>query len=489
MVNKQAENFSEWYQEVVKGADLAENSQVRGCMVIKPYGYALWENIQKTLDAKIKETGCENAYFPLFIPKSFLSKEAEHVKGFAKECAIVTHYRLKETTDGKGVEVDPESKLAEELIVRPTSETIINDSFSRWISSWRDLPLCINQWANIVRWEMRTRLFLRTTEFLWQEGHTAHATQAEAEEKTLQMLEIYKDLLENYLAIHAFTGKKSEAEKFPGADTTYAIEAMMRDGKALQAGTSHNLGQNFSKNFEIKFDDKDKETKYVWQTSWGVSTRLIGGLVMAHGDDKGLIIPPKIAPTQVVIVPILGTEKDAEILEKADSLKDSLQKETIRVKVDSREEHRPGFKFNEWELKGVPLRVELGPKDLENNSVVVVRRDTGEKETVAVEKLAQHVVQKLEEIQKALYQSHKKFTEENTVTAKNMEEFKKIAKEKPQYIRVFWNENSDIEEKIKEETKYTSRTRAKDTASAASEGTDFYTGKPAKEEWFFALAY
>lgn len=481
----QSKDFSRWYNEVVSQAELAEHSVVRGCMIIRPYGYALWENFQKILDQKIKETGHANAYFPLFIPKSFFNKEAEHAQGFAKECAVVTHSRLKSSSDGEVV-LDPASKLEEELIVRPTSETIIHSAFSRWIQSYRDLPLLINQWANIVRWERRPRLFLRTTEFLWQEGHTAHASAKGAEEEALKMLGVYKKFIEEYLAISVLTGKKSELEKFAGAKATYAVEAMMRDKKALQMGTSHDLGQGFSKAFDIKFSDKDGDLKYVWQTSWGVSTRLIGALIMAHGDDQGLIIPPRVAPIQVVLVPIFSSaQSNQEVESKALELKELLG-ERFRVKVDFDPEKTPGFKFNKWELRGVPLRLELGPKDLDQKQVVVVRRDTGEKQPVSCERLADFIDQTLASIQAGLLESHRRFTSDNTKKIDNYADFKK-ATEKGGFIQAFWCQDEACEKKIKEEIGATTRCLPLD--SKEKKGKCILCEKDSSQLWVFSQAY
>ncbi|MBT3571687.1 MAG: proline--tRNA ligase, partial [Flavobacteriales bacterium] len=423
-LTSRAEDYSQWYNEIVQGADLAENSGVRGCMVIKPYGYAIWEKMQAELDKKFKETGHENAYFPLFIPKSYFSKEASHVDGFAKECAVVTHYRLKNDPNGKGVIVDPDAKLEEELIVRPTSETIIWDTYRKWIQSYRDLPILVNQWANVVRWEMRTRLFLRTAEFLWQEGHTAHATKKEAIAETEQMIDVYADFAQDFMAMPVIKGVKSENERFAGALETYCIEALMQDGKALQAGTSHFLGQNFAKAFDVKFATKEGKQEYVWATSWGVSTRLMGALVMTHSDDKGLVLPPKLAPYQVVIVPIYkGDEQLEKVSEVALKVKKNLEAEGISVKFDNRDTHKPGWKFAEYELKGVPLRLALGARDLENGTIEVARRDTLEKETYQIEDIENKVEHLLEKIQENLYQKALDFRAEKTYKADSKEEF------------------------------------------------------------------
>ena len=487
-ITKRSENFSQWYLDVVREADLAEHSKARGCMVIKPNGYALWENIQKVLDKMIKDTGHKNVYFPIFIPKSLMSKEAEHVLGFAKEMAVVTHHRLIADKDSKGLVVDPESKLEEEFIVRPTSETIINTSFSEWVKSWRDLPVLINQWANVVRWEMRTRLFLRTAEFLWQEGHTVHATEEEAEEETIKMLNVYKDLFENYLAIPVIAGRKSEQEKFPGALRTYSLEAMMQDGKALQMATSHNLGQHFAKAFDIKFKDKDGTDKFAWTTSWGTGTRDIGALIMVHSDDDGLIIPPKVAPVKVAIVPIWRSDEEMkEVLEVSKKHSDLLKAKGISVEIDERDYETPGFKFNYWEKRGVPLRIEIGPKDIEKDQVVLVRRDNKEKSFVKSSDLITEVKKVLDDIQKSLFEKAKKYLEERTVEVNSYEEFKKIIKEKPSFIKAFWNEDRDTELKIKEETKAT--TRNLPLGTKVENGKDIYTGKEAKQKWIFDVAY
>ncbi len=452
------QNYSQWYLDIIDVAELAENSVTKGSMVIKPYGYSIWESFQKVLDKMIKDTGHKNAYFPLFIPKSLLTKEAKHIQGFAKECAIVTHHRLKDSPEG--VIVDPESKLSEELIVRPTSETIMYDTFSRWIHSWRDLPLLINQWANVVRWEMRTRPFLRTTEFLWQEGHTAHATEEDAEEETKKMLGVYKDFVENYLAIPVISGLKTESEKFAGALRTYSIESMMQDGKALQTGTSHNLGQNFAKAFEVKFTDKDGKEKYVWQTSWGVSTRMIGALIMAHSDDAGLIVPPKIAPVKIVIIPIYKNEEEAKkVLEVAKTIQEELRSLDENILLDQRDYETPGSKFNEWEKKGIPLRIELGPKDLENNTVTIARRDTMKKLTVASSELKEKVNTLLNQIQTDLFSKAKKFREENSYEIDNWDEFKKHFQEKENsgFVYSHWCGSETCEKEINDELQATTR--------------------------------
>jgi len=453
------QDYSQWYNDIVLKGGLADYSAVRGCMVIKPHGYALWENMQAVLDKMFKDTGHQNAYFPLFIPKSFLSKEAAHVEGFAKECAVVTHYRLKNDPNGGGVIVDPEAKLEEELIVRPTSETIIWSTYKNWIQSYRDLPLLINQWANVVRWEMRTRLFLRTAEFLWQEGHTAHATREEAIEETRRMLDIYATFAEEYMAMPVIKGVKTANERFAGAEDTYCIEALMQDGKALQAGTSHFLGQNFAKAFDVQFADKTNKMEYVWATSWGVSTRLVGALVMAHSDDEGLVLPPKLAPLQVVIVPIFS--KDAAVREKINNIAAqmiaTLKKQGIRVKYDDDDNTRPGFKFAEYELKGVPVRVTLGARDIENNVVEVARRDTKEKASYQLEGIEEKIVDLLADIQSNMYNKALKFRTENTVEVNTWDEFVRLLDEKPGFISAHWDGTGETEEKIKELTKATIR--------------------------------
>lgn len=483
-VTPQSKNFSAWYNDVVKKADLAEHGPVKGTMVIKPYGFALWDNIKDALDGMIKEAGHVNAYFPLFIPKSFFAQEAKHIEGFAKECAIVTHTRLK-AVDGDII-VDPDSKLEEEVIVRPTSETIIWSMYKKWIQSYRDLPLLINQWANVVRWEMRTRLFLRTTEFLWQEGHTAHATAEEAEEETLTILEIYRRLAEEVLAIPVLTGRKTEIEKFAGAEHTYSIEAMMRDKKALQSGTSHNLGQNFAKAFKVTFQNKDNQEKLVYATSWGVSTRIIGAVIMAHGDDKGLRLPPKVAPHQVVVIPIFRNDEQKKIVEEyLNPILDTLKKKSVRTNVDWRDES-PGFKFNDWEMKGVPIRMEIGPRDIENDQVVLVRRDTGEKSTVQVNAIVDKVSQMLDDIHNNLFAQAKEFMNNNTHKIDSYDEFKKIIKDGG-FIRCGWDGTSETELKIKEETGATTRVIPFD--ENPKDLKCIYTGKPAKHEVIFAKAY
>ncbi|MFM7629137.1 MAG: proline--tRNA ligase [Algoriphagus sp.] len=487
---KRSEDYSLWYNELVKRADLAENSAVRGCMVIKPYGYSIWEKMQAQLDTMFKETGHSNAYFPLFIPKSFLSKEASHVEGFAKECAVVTHYRLKNAADGSGVIVDPEAKLEEELIVRPTSETVIWSTYKNWIQSYRDLPLLVNQWANVVRWEMRTRLFLRTTEFLWQEGHTAHATAEEAISETEQMMQVYARFAEEYMALPVVRGRKSENERFAGAEETLCIEALMQDGKALQAGTSHFLGQNFAKAFEVKFATKEGGLDYVWGTSWGVSTRLMGALIMAHSDDHGLVLPPKLAPFQVVIVPIYRGEEELELISvKAKELQRHLQQAGISVKYDDRDTQKPGWKFAEYELKGVPVRIALGPRDLENNTVELARRDTLEKFSfdLAQMPIAEKIKQLLEEIQDHIYQKALVFRKEKTTEVNSWEEFTRVLEEKTGFLSAHWDGTSETEEKIKELTKATIRCIPLD--QKPEQGVCVFSGRPSAGRVLFAKAY
>lgn len=484
-ITKRDQDYSQWYLDVVKEAKLAEHSPVRGCMVIRPTGMALWENMRQGLDTMFKDTGHENAYFPLFIPKSFLSKEAQHVEGFAKECAVITHSRLK-SVDG-GVEVDPDSKLEEELIVRPTSETIIWDTYRNWIQSYRDLPILINQWANVVRWEMRTRLFLRTMEFLWQEGHTAHATQQEAEDETLQMLEVYRTFAEDFMAMPVITGAKTESERFAGAVETYCIEALMQDGKALQAGTSHFLGQNFAKAFDVKFQDKDGELKLVWATSWGVSTRLIGGLIMTHSDDNGLVIPPKLAPTQVVIVPIYRNDEQREsVVEYGDSILSELKSLGIRAKLDNRDNYKPGFKFAEHEAQGIPLRIAVGPRDVENNNVELARRDTLSKSFESRDGIGELVKSLLVNIQTDLFDTAKKRREEMTSEVESYDEFKKVLNEKGGFIYAHWDGTNETEELIKQDTKATIRCIP---FEKSGEGVCMVTGKPSKQKVLFAKAY
>ncbi|GAA4311261.1 proline--tRNA ligase [Nibribacter koreensis] len=486
---KRSEDYSLWYNELVKKAGLAENSAVRGCMVIKPYGYAIWEKMQRVLDDMFKATGHSNAYFPLFVPKSLFEAEEQNAEGFAKECAVVTHYRLQNDPDKPGkLRVDPNAKLEEELIVRPTSEAIIWSTYKGWIQSYRDLPLLINQWANVVRWEMRTRLFLRTAEFLWQEGHTAHATAKEAVEETERMLHVYADFAENFLALPVVRGKKTPNERFAGALDTYCIEGLMQDGKALQAGTSHFLGQNFAQAFDVKYATKEGGLEYVWGTSWGVSTRLMGALVMAHSDDEGLVLPPKLAPIQVVIVPIYkGEEQLAQISEKVLALKKQLEAKGISVKFDDRDTERPGFKFAEWELKGVPVRIAIGGRDLENGTAEVARRDTKEKTSQQFDDLVNLVPALLDEIQANIYQRAFDFREANTTKVDSYDEFKRLLDEKPGFILAHWDGTPETEERIKEETKATIRCIALDTPE--EEGVDMVTGQPSKRRVYFARAY
>ncbi len=486
---KRSEDYSLWYNELVKRADLAENSAVKGCMVIKPYGYSIWEKMQAEIDRMFKETGHTNAYFPIFIPKSYLSKEADHVEGFAKECAVVTHYRLKNDEDGNGVVVDPDAKLTEELIVRPTSETIIWSTYKNWIQSYRDLPVLVNQWANVVRWEMRTRLFLRTAEFLWQEGHTAHATKKEAIAESIQMMEVYAEFAEKFMAVPVVRGIKSESERFAGAVETYCIEALMQDGKALQAGTSHFLGQNFAKAFDVKFSSKEGKLEHVWGTSWGVSTRLMGALIMAHSDDQGLVLPPKLAPIQVVIVPIYrGEEQLEEIREKTSGMIKELRAKGISVRFDDRDAFKPGFKFAEWELKGVPVRLAIGPKDLENNSVEIARRDTGVKEIFSLEgSISEKVEALLEDIQSSIYNKALSFRDENTTSVDSYDEFKQVLDEKGGFISAHWDGTAETEERIKQETKATIRCLIYNGEDEA--GTCMYSGKPSERRVLFARAY
>ena len=481
------EDYSQWYNELVTKADLAEHSSVKGCMVIKPYGYSIWEKMQAALDKMFKDTGHSNAYFPLFIPKSFFSKEASHVEGFETECAVVTHYRLK--NDGNGnIIVDETAKLEEELIVRPTSETIIWNTYKGWIQSYRDLPILVNQWANVVRWEMRTRLFLRTTEFLWQEGHTAHSTSQEAIEETERMLEVYADFAENWMAVPVVKGMKTANERFAGALETYCIEALMQDGKALQAGTSHFLGQNFAKAFDVKFTSKEGKIEHVWASSWGVSTRLIGALIMAHSDDSGLVLPPKLAPIQVVIVPIYRSDEEFEkISEVANELVLKLKKRDISVKYDNRDTQRPGFKFAEYEMKGVPIRLALGGRDLENGTIEIARRDTKEKSTISRENLDQHIEDLLEEIQQAIYNKALNFRAENTREVNTYDEFKSVLDEKAGFVSAHWDGTSETEKQIKDETKAT--IRCIPLNNKLEEGVCIVTGKPSTQRVLFARAY
>lgn len=481
------ENYSQWYNDLVTKADLAENSAVRGCMVIKPYGYAIWEFMRDALDKMFKETGHVNAYFPLFIPKSFFSKEASHVEGFAKECAVVTHYRLKNNPNGSGVVVDPEARLEEELIVRPTSETIIWDTYRNWIKSYRDLPILVNQWANVVRWEMRTRLFLRTAEFLWQEGHTAHATREEAMDEARKMLDVYAEFAEKYMALPVIRGIKSANERFAGAEETFCIEAMMQDGKALQAGTSHFLAQNFARAFDVKFLNKENKLEYVWATSWGVSTRLMGALIMSHSDDNGLVLPPKIAPIEVVIVPIYKTDEQREsVLEYCANIKNRLESRRMRVKFDDRDTQKPGFKFAEWELKGVPVRIAAGPRDVENNSIEIARRDTLEKTSIAIDNIEDYITNLLEEIQNNIFQKALDFRKSRTVKADTWEEFKEQI-ENSMFVYAHWDGTPETEQKIKEETKATIRCIPLD--DDFEDGQCIYSGQPSKRRVIFARAY
>ena len=481
------EDYSQWYNEIIQSADLAESSGVRGCMVIKPYGYAIWEKMQAELDRMFKETGHENAYFPLFIPKSYLSKEAAHVEGFAKECAVVTHYRLKSSEDGKGVMVDPTAKLEEELIVRPTSETIIWDTYRKWIQSYRDLPILVNQWANVVRWEMRTRLFLRTAEFLWQEGHTAHATKEEAVSETEQMINIYADFAQNFMAMPVIKGLKSKNERFAGAEETYCIEALMQDGKALQAGTSHFLGQNFAKAFDVRFTTKKGKQEYVWATSWGVSTRLMGALVMMHSDDNGLVLPPKLAPYQVVIVPIFKTEEDLQKISKlVYKIKSILESKNISVKYDNRDTHKPGWKFAEHELKGVPIRLALGLRDLENDTVEIARRDTLEKETCNILNVENKILNLLEEIQNNLFKKALTFRNKKTYKANSKDEFVKLI-EQGGFVYAHWDGTNETEQLIKQETKATIRCIPLDAKE--EKGVCLFSGAPSDKRVLFAKNY
>ena len=488
-VTNREDNYSQWYNNLVVKADLAENSAVRGCMVIKPYGYAIWEKMQHQLDKMFKETGHQNAYFPLFIPKSFLSKEAEHVEGFAKECAVVTHHRLMVNPDGPGVIVDPDAKLEEELIVRPTSETIIWNTYKNWITSYRDLPVLCNQWANVVRWEMRTRLFLRTAEFLWQEGHTAHATEQEAIEEANRMVNVYARFAREFMALPVVVGHKTESERFAGAVDTLCIEAMMQDGKALQAGTSHFLGQNFARAFDVKFANREGKLDYVWATSWGVSTRLMGALIMAHGDNNGLVLPPRLAPVHVAMVPIFKTEEEhAAVIGRMEDLKDRLEKAGLTVRIDDRDNVRSGFKFAEWELKGVPVRVAMGPKDLQNDTAEVVRRDTLSKESMPLEGLAQHIVALMDDIQENIYKKALAFRESHTYKVDTYEEFKKRIEEGG-FLLCHWDGSRETEEKIKEETKATIRCIPTDTDVIMEEGKCIYSGRPSRQRVIFARAY
>lgn len=485
VITPRADNYSNWYNDIIKRANLADHSAVRGCMVIKPHGFAIWEKMRDDLDRRFKETGHVNAYFPLFIPKSFLSKEAEHVEGFAKECAVVTHHRLMNDPDGNGVVVDPEARLEEELIVRPTSETIIWNTYKDWINSYRDLPLLVNQWANVVRWELRTRLFLRTAEFLWQEGHTAHATSQEAVAETIQMLNVYADFAEEYMAMPAIKGVKTANERFAGAEDTYTIEALMQDARALQAGTSHFLGQNFAKAFNVTFLNENQKEEYVWATSWGVSTRLMGGLVMTHSDDDGLVIPPKLAPTQVVIVPI--PKPNTEINEVVEKLMKEMRAKGITVKYDNDTRKRPGFKFAEHELHGVPVRLGIGKRDLEKGVVEVARRDTKEKTSQPLEGVVDHIQQLLEDIQSNLFNKAVKFRDEHTSKADSFDEFKEILNGKGGFIHAHWDGTTETEKKIKELTQAT--IRCIPLENEQEDGACILTGKPSKQRVLFAKAY
>mgnify|MGYP002770624864 FL=1 len=488
-VTKRSENYSQWYDDLVVKADLAERSAVRGCMVIKPYGYAIWEKMQHILDRKFKETGHQNAYFPLFIPKSFLSREAEHVEGFAKECAVVTHHRLMKDPNGTGVVVDPSAKLEEELIVRPTSETIIWNTYKGWITSWRDLPILCNQWANVVRWEMRTRLFLRTAEFLWQEGHTAHATREEAEQEAQKMVNVYADFARNTMALPVVVGHKSPNERFAGALDTLTIEAMMQDGKALQAGTSHFLGQNFAKAFNVQFTNKEGNQEYVWATSWGVSTRLMGALIMAHGDDNGLVLPPELAPIQVVMVPIFKTDEEHNaIVQRMSEIKAELEKAGVSVKIDDRDTLRPGFKFAEWELKGVPVRIAMGPRDLAAGTLEIARRDTLEKSSVSQAAVAEHIEKLLVDIQHNIYNKALAFRDANVRKVDSWDEFKEEIK-KGGFLLCHWDGTTETEERIKEETKATIRCIPVDSYVCEEEGKCIYSGKPSHRRVIFSIAY
>ena len=483
-----ADDFSKWYNELVIKADLAQNSDVRGCMVIKPYGYSIWESMQAELDRMFKETGHSNAYFPLLIPKSYLSKEADHVEGFAKECAVVTHYRLKNNEEGDGVIVDPDAKLDEELIIRPTSETIIWNTYRGWIQSHRDLPILINQWANVMRWEMRTRIFLRTSEFLWQEGHTAHATKDEAVQETKQMLDVYADFAENFMAVPVIKGVKTENERFPGALDTYCIEALMQDGKALQAGTSHFLGQKFSETFDVKFTDKDGKLKHVWASSWGVSTRLMGALIMSHSDDEGLVVPPKLAPVQVAIIPIYkGEEQLNAISDKLEPIIKALREKGIRVKFDNRDNQRPGWKFAQYEFQGVPVRLALGNRDLENGVIEVARRDNKTKETIAFDGVVEHVAKLLEQIQVNLFNRAKSYRDEHISEVNSYEDFKEVLNVKGGFVSAHWDGTTETELKIKEETSSTIRCIPLDNKQES--GTCIYSGKPSNQRVLFAKAY
>jgi prolyl-tRNA synthetase len=485
---KRNEDYSAWYNQLVQEADLAEHSAVKGSMVIKPYGYSIWESMQHKLDTMFKETGHSNAYFPLLIPKSFLSKEAAHIEGFAKECAVVTHYRLKNDPNGKGIIVDPDAKLEEELIIRPTSETVIWNTYRNWIQSYRDLPILLNQWANVMRWEMRTRLFLRTSEFLWQEGHTAHASKEEAEAETKQMLDIYAEFAENFLAVPVIKGVKTANERFAGAIDTYCIEGLMQDGKALQMGTSHFLGQNFAKAFEVKFQSKEGKLEYVWATSWGVSTRLIGALIMAHSDDDGLVLPPNVAPIQVVMVPIYKTEEERQsVVAFFKTIQKDFREKGIRTKIDDRDTHKPGFKFAEWEYKGVPLRLAVGPRDLANGTVEIARRDIKSKESILQSDLIEYVAELLPKIQQSLYDKAKAFRDSRITHVSSWEEFEKALEEKPGFIAAHWDGTTETELMIKEKTKATIRCIPYDAVEES--GNCVLTGKPSQKKVLFARAY
>ena len=486
-LTKRSENYSQWYNDLIVKADLAEQSAVRGCMVIKPYGYAIWEKMQRELDRMFKETGAQNAYFPLLIPKSFLSREAEHVKGFAKECAVVTHYRLKSSDDGNAVVVDPDARLEEELIVRPTSETIIWNTYKNWIHSYRDLPLMCNQWCNVMRWEMRTRPFLRTSEFLWQEGHTAHATREEAEAEAQKMLKVYAEFAEGFMAVPVLQGVKSETERFAGALDTYTIEAMMQDGKALQSGTSHFLGQNFAKSFDVTFLNKENKPEYVWATSWGVSTRLIGALIMTHSDDNGLVLPPKLAPIQVVIIPIANKpEQLAAVTERLQPVIGRLRQLGVTVKYDDADNRRPGFKFADYELKGVPVRLAMGARDIENGTIELMRRDTLEKETLPFEGIADHVYRLLDDIQANIFEKARRYRDEHVYVCENYEEFKQRVKDGGFFL-CHWDGTEETEARIKEETQAT--IRCVPFAYEQTPGIDMVSGKPAKHRVIIARAY
>lgn len=486
-LTKRADNYSQWFNDLVVKADLAEQSAVRGCMVIKPYGYAIWEKMQQQLDRMFKETGAQNAYFPLLIPKSFFSREAEHVKGFAKECAVVTHYRLRASEDGNSVEVDPSAKLEEELIIRPTSETIIWNTYKNWIHSWRDLPLMCNQWCNVMRWEMRTRPFLRTSEFLWQEGHTAHATREEAEEEAKKMLDVYAKFAQDWMAVPVVCGVKSETERFAGALDTYTIEAMMQDGKALQSGTSHFLGQNFAKSFDVTFLNKENKPEYVWATSWGVSTRLIGALIMTHSDDNGLVLPPKLAPIQVVVIPIgKAGEQMQAIADKLQPVIEQLRKAGVTVKYDDSDNRRPGFKYADYELKGIPVRIVMGGRDLENNTVEIMRRDTLEKETIGFEGLAEHIVSVLDDMQANIFKKALDYRDAHIYECNDYEEFKERIKDGGFFL-CHWDGTEETEARIKEDTQAT--IRCVPFEFEQTEGVDMVSGKPAKHRVIIARSY